>query len=369
MELSQTQLAVIREATASAVSAALAQLAPTSQEQHTAADPTPRVEDQAATSVQGNERALQLTQNANSLVALSVAPSTRKTYQPGIKAYTKFASAAGFNPLHPGNEDIVRFITSLSQTVSAATIKVYLAATRYYLLSHGSSTEGLRSQRLTAVLKGVERKQFDTRQAAPLSQASRQRPAVSTSDMLRLKEHLSTSTHPAGDKAMIWAAVATAFNGLLRVSEYASTSASSTPSVSTLTVAQVRASDTRVVIELGPTKAAQFGGGGTILLRPNANKDLCPVTAIQDYRRKRKWPNARAPFFIYNSGRQLSQKDINFYLKRALGPGVSSHSLRKGGATELASRSAPEWQLQAAGRWRSSAYKQYIHTTAGLPSL
>ena len=61
----------------------------------------------------------ELSRDANTLVALSVAPSTRKTYQPGIKAYLKSASAVGFNPAQPNNEEIVRFVTSLSELVPA----------------------------------------------------------------------------------------------------------------------------------------------------------------------------------------------------------------------------------------------------------
>ena len=85
------------------------------------------------------------------------------------------------------------------------------------------------------------------------------------------------------------------------------------------------------------------------------------------YRSRRRWPNAGAPFFVHGNGKQLTQKAINLLL-RALRPEVGSHSLRKGGATELAAQRAPERQRQAAGRWRSSAYKRYIHTSAGLPS-
>eukprot|EP00117_Sycon_ciliatum_P044404 scpid94692/ scgid32047/ len=193
------------------------------------------------------------------------------------------------------------------------------------------SVEGLRSQRLLAVLKGIERTQFDTRRSEAGNHAGRQRLPVAPSDLLTIKAQVGTSAHSASDKAMMWAALLTAFYGLLRVGEYASTSTGEARNLHTLTVAQVQIAETEVVINLGPTKTSQFGGGGTVLLHASANKELCPVEAVKVYRSRRRWSNAEVPFFVHDNGKQLTQKDINLLLKRALGPEVSSHSLRKGG--------------------------------------
>ena len=237
---------------------------------------------------------LHLTSKANDLVSLSVAPSTCMTYQSGIKAYVKLAATLGFNLVRPANEDVIRFVTVQSRFVSAATWKVYLAAVRYYLLSKGAPTEGLRSPRLTTVMKGIERRQFEAQQLSAPASSSKPRRAVNTNDLLTLKERLEASATTTEDKAVIWAAIMVACNGLLRVSEYASPSTSGTQRVSTLKIGQVINSKATVTVKLGPMKTAQFGGGGTVTLHPNSNRGLCPVSAIRDYMDKRIWAEPRS---------------------------------------------------------------------------
>ena len=39
---------------------------------------------------------------------------------------------------------------------------------------------------------------------------------------------------------------------------------------------------------------------------------------------------------------------------------VKGHSFRIGGATELAYRNAPDYVIQALGRWKGTSYKSYI---------
>lgn len=41
------------------------------------------------------------------------------------------------------------------------------------------------------------------------------------------------------------------------------------------------------------------------------------------------------------------------------GHNVSSHSLRRGGATYLAAANLPDWLIQEMGRWRTDAFKLY----------
>ena len=43
-------------------------------------------------------------------------------------------------------------------------------------------------------------------------------------------------------------------------------------------------------------------------------------------------------------------------------PLYSSHSLRIGAATEAATVGLPNWLIQQAGRWKSSAYERYIRS-------
>ena len=85
---------------------------------------------------------------------------------------------------HPTADDIVLFATYLSESRSAATINVYLAGVRHHLLSHGKPTEQLRSARLTAVLRGIERGSVQPRQV---------RRALTLEDMAKFRVYLARS--------------------------------------------------------------------------------------------------------------------------------------------------------------------------------
>ena len=43
------------------------------------------------------------------------------------------------------------------------------------------------------------------------------------------------------------------------------------------------------------------------------------------------------------------------------GTNINTHSFRAGGATNLANLGVPDYVIQIMGRWRSDAYKRYLH--------
>ena len=106
---------------------------------------------------------------------------------------------------------------------------------------------------------------------------------------------------------------------------------------------------------------------GQVILQPWSGSQLCPVQAMRKYHAIRHATPTTSPLFIFRSGQYFTVKDVNYWMTRALGPGVSSHSLRIGGATAMAGRNASAWQLQKAGRWASDMYKTYLRVPAGLP--
>ena len=98
-----------------------------------------------------------LSAEANRLVANSVADNSKRSLQPGVNAYVSFCALHNICPESPSAEDIVLFAADLGKSRSVASVRVYLAAVRYHLLCKGMPVEHLRSARLTAVLKGLER--------------------------------------------------------------------------------------------------------------------------------------------------------------------------------------------------------------------
>ena len=77
------------------------------------------------------------------------------------------------------------------------------------------------------------------------------------------------------------------------------------------------------------------------------------------------WPRRRLAFFMHRGGRALTASEVNDLLRTALpGQGISSHSLRIGGATTASKRGISDHALKAAGRWSSEAFRSYIRHNA-----
>jgi hypothetical protein len=82
-----------------------------------------------------------------------------------------------------------------------------------------------------------------------------------------------------------------------------------------------------------------------------------------------KDPNA--PMFQNMDGSPISYKQLQSFLERmaravGLAPnGVSTRSLRIGGATTLAAMRVPVYTLKAMGRWKSLSYQLYTQLTEG----
>ena len=84
------------------------------------------------------------------------------------------------------------------------------------------------------------------------------------------------------------------------------------------------------------------------------------------------WPwgeMPQAPLILFRDGRPLSRASLTSWLRGILSAAgiqgnFSSHSFRIGAATVAPRNGIPDHQIQALGRWTSSAYLLYIHTPA-----
>ena len=306
-------------------------------------------------------------------MTMSVAASTAKTYQPGIAAFRSFCQAHGARFDSPTVEDILLFATDLARSRSAATIRVYMAAVRHHLLLNGRCLKPFGSPQLTAVIRGVERHQRTI--AAVNMQANRTRPQrqpVGDTDLRTVRSYLLRTNYCEADKAMLWAAISTAYHGLLRVSEYAPgpSTTKDAPQIAlrTLQRQHVRLTPGKATLALNATKTHQFGGAGDVTLHATGTV-ICPVTALSKYAALAAGRPPTAAFFAFADGRPLARENVNECLRLALHRSdITSHSLRIGGATTLADKGAPAWEIQAAGRWKSDAFKRYIRRSAGMPA-
>ena len=167
---------------------------------------------------------------------------------------------------------------------------------------------------------------------------------------------------------MLWVAVLVGSHGLHRSSEFLAPSSSTTEDGQTLAWSAVQILATTVTIQLKRTKTTQNSDGGLVELRQTDNEQ-CFVSAIKRFCQLRQAvdSNPSSPVFKYTSGKFIYWSDLAGLLRSSLGnQAVTSHSLRIGGTSLLASRVANDWEIKRAGRWRSNAYEQYVRQCSGM---
>ena len=97
---------------------------------------------------------------------------------------------------------------------------------------------------------------------------------------------------------------------------------------------------------------------------PAAAGITCPVQAMRQYLGVRV--PKEGPLFAHFSGQPITRYQFTAILTKALqlsgidNVGFKSHSFRIGAATTLAQQGTPAEIIQAAGRWKSLAYRSYI---------
>ena len=145
-----------------------------------------------------------------------MAPSTSSTYRAGTRRY--LSCLAYRQKSLPGSKHTVAlFAAYLSRTLQANTIQVYVAAVSHLHLSRGFSSPTSNNPMLNLTIRGIQRSQ------APAHLRPKQLPLTNTmlDRMLGLLDTDPLGTH---DRLMLKAALTLGFFGLLRVSEFTTTS-------------------------------------------------------------------------------------------------------------------------------------------------
>jgi hypothetical protein len=163
------------------------------------------------------------------------------------------------------------------------------------------------------------------------------------------------------NKLMFWAASTLAFFALLRVSELVSPAPRAPHQGLRRGHVQVHAS--KLVVNISASKTDPFRRGQSVLVG-SISSSLCPVLAISRYLAHYKAPY-HAPLFCFSDGKPLTARKFNIVLHKLLGDlgtdkvKYTSHSFRRGFATCFSKTGLPEHQLQLAGRWNSTCYKNH----------
>ena len=155
---------------------------------------------------------------------------------------------------------------------------------------------------------------------------------------------------------MFQSMVSLGFYGLLRVGEM-------TKSHNCLQLDDILAMESSVQITFRNYKHSK-GQAATIQVKSRSPTKFCPVYLLNQYLFLRG--KKAGALFLKEDGKIPSRLDFWGWMQAVLKAcGFSSkvyntHSLRKGGATNMARLGYTEEQIRLYGRWQSSAYKQYI---------
>ena len=275
-------------------------------------------------------------------------PHQRRRGAAGVSSFLQGDALEGDPSTEHGS---ALFVTNICRNGSGAqTAKVYLAGVRHLHLRRGASFGAFNGPRLAAAVQGFQR----------LGPGPRPfRPPVTLAQLRTFKASLTRVPLPQQDQWMLWAAVALAYFGVLRVSKYTCPGRQTSDKARTLTRRRVTLAGNRLTLNLGITKTDQASRGAQVSIGAITD-ELCQVAAVCAYLHHAQPSNADSPFFRYNDRRNLMPADANWCLQRFVGPNYSSHCLRIGGATREAQGGARSWEVQASGPWRSAAFRCYI---------
>lgn len=298
-----------------------------------------------------------------------LAQSTRRNYETPRRRFISYCALQGFRHQSgsclPAKEQwLIEWIASLAGRVKVKTIKLYLCGLKSYHVDLGLPAIAFLDERLERVIRGIKREYAEPgrRTRTPL-----------TRDCLRkVLRHLRQPTYRS---ATLRAAFTLAFAGFLRVGEFTYQKADLDlgPSFRNwfLTKSSVRVSRDRshMSVFLPASKTDPFRLGVEIIIAASGD-EACPIAAMVNLQNMDSARSSLAPLFIADQHRlsPFTREYVVCSLRSlatmaGLGDGTwNGHSFRRGAATWAAEAGIPEQQIQALGRWSSSAYKAYIET-------
>ena len=262
----------------------------------------------------------------------------------------------------PVTEDVLtHFVAFLyKDRLKAGTVKSYLAAIRYAQITLGLGNPHMEDMaRLEYVVQGVKRlASGPTRTRLPI-----------TLPLLAQLRRSWLASRSGGDALMLWAAASMCFFSFLRVGEVVVPSDSAFDPSIHLTAKDVSVdshSASYIAVNIKASKTDPFRRGVTIYLG-QTHYQMCPVAATLRYLVERGL--SEGPLFVFEDGGPLTRDWFVTAVREALAnAGIDTskycdHSFWIGAATTAAERGIQDSLIRTMGRWESSAYLLYIHTS------
>ena len=294
-----------------------------------------------------------LVTRASSLLVSALAPATTSQYQRAWSRFEHFSrSVLNTEPFPATPSAVALFISHLvspPNSVAPSTIATYISALAYVHKIQGSSDPTAHFI-IKKILKGASR-------ASPSSDLS----VPVTPPMLVLLIGAVTSIAASSyESCLIQAMFTTMFHGFLRIGEV-------TTSVHNIQRHQVAIIQNSVSITFLSYKH-HLGQPFTLSIPSSSSTSVCPVVLLTRYLHLRR--GNTGPLFCHINMDPIQPAKFRELLHMAVvranlaSSHITPHSFRIGAATFAAAQGASSQQIQAMGRWKSSAYQKYIRVSS-----
>ena len=303
----------------------------------------------------------------------SLAKKTWQSYRTANKHLEACQQETGavFNlPLQ--EKDVLLFTSWLiaRRGVRAATADCYLSAIRQAHMARGVNPPNMRSELVKSVLKGG-------RNVNTIEDRTEGRPSrlpVTISMMKLIKAELGNSNHSYMNKRLLWLVCSLNFYGCFRVHETLARVEGKFDPAFTLLAEDVELKEvnidgkkeTLIQLKLKSPKEDRVGRMTYVDVYETGGI-LCPVRAYKKWKDTNPPCEDGLPAFRLDSGVPLTGRKLNAEMKKCLKNHipyelgtVTSHSFRSGMASLMGELGYSDTEIQAMGRWSSSAFESYI---------
>lgn len=277
-----------------------------------------------------------------------------KSYETGLAAFDQFLSLQKIGKYWPPKlETIVQFISYLSlKGLSPNTAKLYIVALGYKCKIQGFN-DTTQNFLVHKMLEGFKRLKHKPDSRLPI-----------TKDILfKLILKLPGVCHNVYETKLYKAAFTLAFWGLFRVGEITKTKDKDVNHILAINDIKINKNNNTFTVVLRYSKTDQTGKGVSIEIRKVGN-EICPFDSMQQYLAAR--PPVNGPLFCHFNREPLTRYQFSALINKTLAHAMidpsnyKSHSFRLGGATSMSVAGRSVDDIKTAGRWKSSAYKNYI---------
>ena len=302
----------------------------------------------------------------------ALAKKSWSTYSTASKMLQRCAAEVGDVMDYPLTEsNVLTFVAwMINRGLSSSTMDSYLAGIRQIHLTNGVSLPILRTPLVKQIIEG--KKHIDA-----VERRLNKKPVrlpVTPNVLKLLKLEIFSSDLTREKKLLLWAVSTLAFAGAFRIHELLARQEKVYDPSFTLLYRDVNSKEIIVngervqilQIRLKSEKTDRIGAD-TIVDVYRSGGPLCPVRAFNKWNHVKTNFGGRVPAFLDESGTPLTGRKFNEFLKSFLSKhlnykigGISSHSFRAGVTSMVAKLGFSEEEMQALGRWSSSAYNAYI---------